>query len=171
PEDHLLYLCLHGYKHSWYRLSWVVDLACLISTYPNLDWEAVIIQAKKYHIQRVIRLGLLLAHRLLKVQLPTIVHSWLEEDAKVDAILPTIIAQLAQINFKPNEQYSWAEHRYLMAGRERIRDKVWFTICRSFTLSEHDLASYPFSTHSLFLYRMLRPFRFLSHFLIPRKNN
>ncbi|MCP5096200.1 MAG: nucleotidyltransferase family protein, partial [Chloroflexi bacterium] len=47
PEDHLLYLCLHGYKHSWYRLSWVVDLACLISTYPNLDWEAVIIQAKK----------------------------------------------------------------------------------------------------------------------------
>src|SRR5690606_26442693 len=38
PELTLLYLCVHGYRHQWERLSWLCDVAELINTHPNLDW-------------------------------------------------------------------------------------------------------------------------------------
>ena len=171
PEDQLLYLCLHGYKHGWQKLSWIVDIACLIDMYSDLAWTAVLAQAKQMHIQRIVRLGLLLGQQLLNVQLPEHIQTWVAEDKRVATIAQMIVStRLARLDFAPDEQYTWAEHRYLMAGRERLRDKLWFTIRRGFTLSEHDLNNYPFAVHHLGLYLLIRPFRFLYFLLFQRRS-
>ncbi|MGV3721280.1 MAG: nucleotidyltransferase domain-containing protein [Actinomycetota bacterium] len=64
-EDQLQYLCLHGAKHFWSALKLVSDVAELIRSCPNLDWDAVWRRAATSHTEQVLRLGLTLARDLL----------------------------------------------------------------------------------------------------------
>ena len=38
-ESLLLYLCMHGSKHLWERLEWIVDIDRLIRKKPNINWK------------------------------------------------------------------------------------------------------------------------------------
>src|SRR5438128_6595765 len=70
PEDLLLILCIHGSKDLWRRLQWICDIAELIHTYPKLNWERVVAQAKALGSERMLLLGLSLASELLGTPLP-----------------------------------------------------------------------------------------------------
>jgi hypothetical protein len=70
PENLLWFLCVHGTKHQWIRLSWLCDIAELIRAYPDLNWEQVLVQATKLGIERRLYLGLLLVSCLLETPLP-----------------------------------------------------------------------------------------------------
>jgi hypothetical protein len=74
PENLLWFLCVHGTKHQWKRLSWLCDIAELIRAYPDLHWEQVLVQATKLGIERRLYLGLLLANCLLESPLPRAVE-------------------------------------------------------------------------------------------------
>ena len=39
PENTILFACLHGAKHGWRQLKWIVDLAYLSQTFNNIDWQ------------------------------------------------------------------------------------------------------------------------------------
>src|SRR5690606_38305936 len=42
PEDGLLYLCVHGVRHSWRRLGWLADVALYVRVHEEtLDWDAL----------------------------------------------------------------------------------------------------------------------------------
>ena len=69
-ESHLMALCLHGSKHLWTRLGWVCDIAALLHSGRPLDWERVLCGAQTWGSERVLLLGLLLAHDLLHADLP-----------------------------------------------------------------------------------------------------
>ena len=60
-EDLLVMLCVHGTKHFWERLSWIVDIARLI-TVRTVDWTFLFSLAAKRQSTRVLLLGLFLAH-------------------------------------------------------------------------------------------------------------
>jgi hypothetical protein len=64
-EDLLLVLCVHGANHWWLRLQWTCDVAQLIRRYPALDWAQVMARAKSAGGQRILFLGISLAHDLL----------------------------------------------------------------------------------------------------------
>ncbi|HKZ80887.1 MAG TPA: nucleotidyltransferase family protein, partial [Pyrinomonadaceae bacterium] len=74
-ENLLWFLCVHGTKHQWRRLSWLCDIAELIRAYPNLDWERIVAQAARSGIERRLYLGLLLANCLLKTPLPRAIET------------------------------------------------------------------------------------------------
>ena len=40
-ERLLLYLCMHGGKHSWARLGWLYDLQFALRSYPSADWATI----------------------------------------------------------------------------------------------------------------------------------
>src|SRR5262249_2091104 len=64
PEDLLVYLCAHGAKHAWERMSWVADVAGLIHRRSDLNWEDVCALAVEQRCERVLALGLRLARDL-----------------------------------------------------------------------------------------------------------
>ncbi len=68
-EDTLLLLCVHGAKHFWERLLWILDVAKLITT-QQVDWALLKRIAAKTKSSRVLLLGLYLAHELLGASLP-----------------------------------------------------------------------------------------------------
>lgn len=66
----LLILCLHGSKHYWASLGWLVDVAELMRVQPPADWDWIFGQARRMACERRVALGLNLAHRLLDAPLP-----------------------------------------------------------------------------------------------------
>jgi hypothetical protein len=66
----LLILCLHGSKHHWSSLGWLVDIAELIRQNAAIDWGWIMIAASELRAQRRLLLGLYLAHQLLAADVP-----------------------------------------------------------------------------------------------------
>lgn len=69
-EDLLIYLCTHGYRHQWERLSWIVDVCELLRIAADLDWQYVIETAKTQRNWHKLALGLRLAHMVADGDLP-----------------------------------------------------------------------------------------------------
>src|SRR5438128_870066 len=70
PEDYLLLLAVHGCKHLWKQLNWIVDIAELVRVHRTLDWSRLIGQSEQRQCRRVLLLAILLAHDLLDAPVP-----------------------------------------------------------------------------------------------------
>lgn len=69
PEDQLLLLCVHGSKHRWERLGWVCDVALLLNREPPV-WPELWGRARQLGAERMLLLGVRLAHELLGAPVP-----------------------------------------------------------------------------------------------------
>lgn len=61
PDDHLLYLCVHGAGHAWMRLKWLVDVAVLINRMPPDDLVTFVQRSRSLGLDRCVGSALLLA--------------------------------------------------------------------------------------------------------------
>ncbi|HXG19024.1 MAG TPA: nucleotidyltransferase family protein [Methylomirabilota bacterium] len=83
-EDLLLILCVHGAKHRWEQLKWICDIAELIAAYgQRIDWGRLTGQARALGGERMLLLGLFLAHDLLSAVLPEEVLKKIHNDPQV----------------------------------------------------------------------------------------
>ena len=69
-DDLLFALCIHGTKHFWASLHWLVDVAELVRARPGIDWDALAARARSLRCTRRIGVGLRLARDLLDLRLP-----------------------------------------------------------------------------------------------------
>lgn len=79
-EDTILFLCVHGGVHAWFRLFWLNDLARLLLKYQTVDWTTLMEHAARLDIQRMAAEGLILSNRLFDSSLPEPVRVYAEED-------------------------------------------------------------------------------------------
>ncbi len=94
PEDLLLFLCVHGCKHLWEKLGWLADIAKVIHVHDTMDWEWLLNQARTLRAQRMLFLGLFLAHELLKAELPPEVLQKVRGEDEVRVLAGEIEARL-----------------------------------------------------------------------------
>ena len=107
PSDVLLLaLCVHGAKHVWGRVSWIVDVAELIAARPALDWTTLLACADEAGHARELLLGCLLARDLLGVALPEAPSRRIAADAKLKGLARTVRAQLI---LPPHDELGLAE--------------------------------------------------------------
>jgi hypothetical protein len=83
-EATLLFLLLHGIKHGWEVLGWLVDIAQFIRRTPRLDWDAVLGWSHPEGRRRQIDLGLALASALAEGPVPEAVLERGRADPVVD---------------------------------------------------------------------------------------
>jgi hypothetical protein len=69
-EDELVYICVHGATHFWGRLSWIADVAALVTRKAGLGWQKAMNTAKEVGAERMLHTGLRLASDLLHARLP-----------------------------------------------------------------------------------------------------
>jgi 2-polyprenyl-3-methyl-5-hydroxy-6-metoxy-1,4-benzoquinol methylase len=91
-EDLLVMLCVHGAKHFWERLGWIVDIAQLVTTC-EVDWPLLLEIAAKRQSARVLLLGLYLAHEVIGAPLPQSVRDRALNNSHVKYIFSKIIEQ------------------------------------------------------------------------------
>jgi hypothetical protein len=76
PNDMLLLLCVHGTKHYWRSVKWIIDVARLVESC-DIDWPSVLNETWRLRIENQLALGLLVAQRFLDSQLPPNVTAYL----------------------------------------------------------------------------------------------
>ena len=75
-------LCVHGAKHFWERLAWIVDIAQLV-TVREVDWKLLSEIAAERKCSRLLLLGLYLAHEVVGAPLPESVLQRARSDSRV----------------------------------------------------------------------------------------
>ncbi len=78
PEEMLVYLCVHGAKHRWERLEWVVDID-RITAMSQPDWDKVLVLAERTRSSKMVLGTLALSNTLLGTPLPNVILEKLRE--------------------------------------------------------------------------------------------
>lgn len=117
PEDLLLILCVHGSKHLWRKLKWVCDVAELIRVHRGMDWGHALDQARRTDSERMLTLGLFLAHDLLGTTLPEGVLQRVQADRAIQPVAAQVRATLFVEARRPAEE----RERFLFYFRMKKR--------------------------------------------------
>jgi len=123
PSDLLLVLSVHAAKHVWGRLVWLCDIAQLMRR-PELDWEWIGAQARRLGVERIVRVTMLLANRLLGVAIPAAARNHLRENSSELALVEQILSSIFTGEGYGTE--SLAYFRLMMRLRERQGDRLRF---------------------------------------------
>lgn len=164
-EDLLLYLCAHAAKHCWEHLNGVVDLARLLVSRNDWQWEALLTSARQRKVERVTRLGLLLAHGLLNAPLP----EWLIHQLNQDRTLVRLCEATtkAMLSAQPAESGMQSQFRYFLQLQQSWPARLQYLLRLCTAPNVGDWEFQPLPKQWSFLYAFLRPFRLLKKYLKP----
>ena len=160
-EDTLVMLCVHGAKHFWERLGWVLDIAKL-ATAQEVDWTLVTQIAAKMESTRVLLLGLYLAHDLFDAPLPEQLLEEICRDRTVQDLAEKVYEQYAGIS----DPGAGVLHR--VAFRYRCRDGIGqglrhtLRLAMSPTESDRQIVRLPRWLTPLYMF--VRPWRLLREY-------
>ncbi|BDA72003.1 hypothetical protein RIVM261_005020 [Rivularia sp. IAM M-261] len=121
-EDWLPILCVHASRHRWERLNWLCDIADLIRVQPKINWDSVIQLTHQLDCQRMLFLGLYLAHNLLEVNLPVEVLQKIEADKESVALAYGICQEI----FTDNQPKFLAKTIYHIRIKQRWQNKFLY---------------------------------------------
>jgi hypothetical protein len=166
-EDMVLYLSMHGAKHLWHRLEWIVSLAELIRASPAMDWNVVLERAEKVHATRMLALGLRLVEAFSDVNIgPGILRS-----VDPQGVLRDMALQIKKRIFAVSHTNESADtNLYNFRVMDRKRDALVSALRALFvpTLPDWQALALPAPLHPLYYaYRPLRLTKsYLCYFLI-----
>lgn len=163
PEHLLIYLCIHGAKHSWTQLNWVADISQLILT-NDIDWDFVIDRTKKLQAVSMVYLGILLARDLFCIKIPEKILNEVKSHKRINTNLNTAY----EILF-PGEVESYSRklktklfYMSLMSG---IKNKLYYLHDFIFKPTYYEWAIVTLPSYLYFLYYLVRPIRLTSKYL------
>ena len=93
PEDQFCLLCVHSAKHGWFRMYMLTDIAAYMTNVP-LNWQKIVIRAKRIKAERMLSLNVLLVHRLFQLPIPTPVRRLIAKDNSLLPLTDQIIQRL-----------------------------------------------------------------------------
>ena len=164
--DTLLFLCAHGAKHRWERLKWICDIAALIRSAPELDWDGIYAQAGALRVERMLLLGLLLAHRALHCPLPP-------EALRKALAEREVVALAAQVQERLYAKTLTAglleTARFHIPLRKRWQDKLRYVSVNTFVPTAGEWKMIQLPGFLAGLYYPLRPVRLLKDALSRKR--
>jgi hypothetical protein len=161
PEEMMLFLCMHGSKHSWEQLGWICDVAQLVRSRPDLDWKQVVSDAEKAGCMKSLLLALELAKNLVGGNFPSNVLKMIDSYPKVKAIGRSVTKRLFA------DKRSLVIERFQQAFivsrlKQRIRDRIMYLLYEwreTVTPNAKDQALVSLPLAFSFVYYILRPIR------------
>ena len=153
----LLMLCMHGSKHVWSRLVWICDVAKLIESEPELDWNSVRQEAKRVGLWRCLALGVLLARRVAGARVPAEAQRDFEADRRIRNLAKFLEEHLLE---EPGKMPGgWMPYNLQILG---FRDRSRVILSPSFLKpGVHDRAFVKLPKVLEPLYYLIRPLRIL----------
>jgi hypothetical protein len=156
-EDELVLICVHGAKHFWERLSWIADVAGLVSRQTSIDWECAASSARAVQAEHLLHTGLLLAMDVLKAGLPKEIASRVRNDDLAAKLVERVLCWLPAAGYAPPELFQRAAFRLRMRGGFLAAPAYLLRLALSPT--EEDWQADGKISNSRFLDALRRPFR------------
>ena len=162
PEDLLLIICVHSTKHLWTKLAWICDVAEVVRANQNIDWRLLLSRARELGGERMLLLGLFLAHDLLGAPLPEEILRRVDNEQ-----VRALAAQSRRLLFRDRPEgavgYGWPGYfersQYYITAMERLRDKARYCFRFVTTPMEEDWDNLKLPDPLFPLYYLLRPLR------------
>lgn len=162
-EDYVLVLCAHGTQFMWSKLCWVADVATLLER-KGLDWDRVIALAQRTGGMRMLLTAIILAHLMCDCAIPAPVQPWVDRDRSTWVMAKRVVDRhAAKLRF--NAQDDARDAVFHLRCRERIRDRLHYTVFRLLAPSINDFGAILLPAALYPLYYMLRPIRLISRLL------
>jgi hypothetical protein len=161
-EDNLVTLCVHGSKHHWSSLKWILDIHILKRS-AAIEWTPLLNRAANEGTLRIVLTSLQLVHSVLGGPLPFEAEQMLAKDATATAIAE-VMAEDLRTNRKIDESY---HHRLMLRLRERLSDRGRYLLRLAYQPSESEWqVNLPIGLQ--WLYYPLRSARFVVRLLSAR---
>jgi hypothetical protein len=157
PEDLLLVLCIHGTKHLWERLVWIADVAELVRSHSELDWDWTLQQARRNGVERTLLLGLRLASELVAAPLPERAGDPARRDPRVGRLAGQTLERIFAGNAGPPGLVEGS--LFHLRALDRFRDRVRYCAHLALTPTPRDWAAIRLPAALAPLYYLVRPLR------------
>ncbi len=138
----LLYLLLHGSKHYWERLEWIVDVDRLIRLHEStIQWDALYAMAEEMEITFMVYLGLAVSHELLDTPLEAVAHHRIATNGHILKSKETIIRELKSdaITKDPSEHISMKNLKKVLLLRDSTHGWLRNYLLTLFQIKELDV--------------------------------
>ncbi len=168
-QDLPVYLLIHGSKHNWVRLKWLVDFVAWMRQAGSQDTQALAASMHALGLSRSLGQGFLLAHWLFGEPLPGWFHALDANDPHIRRLARGSVKALMNPDYRGQVEGRFLRFRetfYLMGLKKGLRYK-WATL-EKFWVRPEDWQDLPLPDSLFFLYPLLRPFLWLSHYLSKR---
>ena len=96
PEDMLHILCYHGVKNRWEALKHVCDVAELLRARSDLDWDSAVHRAYRTRGERILYLGLYMAHSILDAPIPADIKQKIAKQPMIEQIAAPLVERMSQ---------------------------------------------------------------------------
>jgi hypothetical protein len=157
-EDLLLVLCGHGAKHLFALLSWVADVAALVTRRPPPDLALALERARGMRCERIVLLGLRLAYDLLGELPPPDVERPLRADPAAGNLAVRVWRRLVRGGGEGTPE-GVREALFHLQSRERFRDGAAYALSLALQPAVADWEWVALPPAASFLYYFLRPVR------------
>lgn len=164
--DHLLiYLCLHGSKHFWERLEWVVDIDRLIKLESEINWDKITQIAKNMKIEVMFYLGLAVTQTIFQTELPESIQNKISNNPNIKRLHDNILElKFAHDITQDSEQVDKFKVKHLlslMADTKSINTRnylLWL-----FQIKKDDIYSVNLPNSLSILYYPIRLYRVIEY--------
>lgn len=160
-EDTLVFLSIHGAKHFWERLAWILDVAQLI-TVREVDWTLLIAVAARMKATRVLLLGLYLAHDFCGASLPPQVLQMAMADKQVPWLAAVVREEYAG-NSEPGAGV-WARAVFRVRSSDGTGRGLRHLLRLTMSPTESDRETIRLPGILAPLYILIRPWRLLREY-------
>lgn len=165
----LLLLCVHGCKHVWERLIWVLDVVLFIQRNPELDWKRLQQVAVNCRAERMLSIGLLLAESVAAGVVPAEALA----KAKADSVAQGLARRALEWMFLPETNHKLVVRKYWfqISMREQARDRRsllrhYLRVAIKPGAADHAAIQLPAWLD--FGYYFIRPLRLVGKMVFPR---
>ena len=158
---HLLYyLLIHGSKHRWERIEWIVDIDRMIRQ-EKISVDELLTKEHESYIHNMILLGLYTCYKLFNTPLSKSIKSQFKPLHK-RLFNETL---LMQKNSKSETSNNLRKLKFDLALRADTTEKLKFLYQIIFSINEKDMQSLALNEKQSFLYVVLRPLRLMTRYI------
>lgn len=156
-EDDLLMLAVHGAKDFWARLIWIADVAELVKLSPPIAWTDLFTRANEMRIGRMLRLALLLPHKILELPLSPQADCEIRKDRMAVRLARQVRSQL----FRSTQSLEgvWLRSLYRIGVAEGLWNGLRYWVRLSTAPAQEDWALLDLPRPLKRSYAILRPLR------------
>jgi hypothetical protein len=170
-QDLPVYLLVHGSKHNWVRLKWLVDFAAWLRQASQPDWQALQERMAELDLQRSLGQGAWLVHELLAAPASGALAMPGVQDAQIQRLARRSLKAILDQNYRGGEFGKLQRIKHIlnvMQLKSGLRYK-WDTL-RRFWVLPTDWQDAPLPDALFPLYGLLRPFLWLRRAYRYRRN-
>jgi hypothetical protein len=164
-----VYLCLHGSKHIWERIEWIVDINRLLEFNNIIEWNKLIEISEKIDCKISLLLGLNLSKILFDTKYPNNIELLLKDKDIEELTFQSLNfidkKYLLIENYKKYQIVNFFNLKLISNKKEKFK----YFLSIYFNVSKNDFLMFPLPTYLNFLHYFIKPFRVIFKIIFKGK--